>query len=179
MKPIGLSLGVDDRLERQDEEVPLATAENPTVAEICDRHRAVLATAFLAIGISSAAGATGHLVNHPSYLRWLEMATAAAGVLLIVGAMAWKTRRLQGRRGPYLGDQGFVAHTVTMAHVSSWSVTFILLGVMKVLVDDDTQLPIEFFLQTVLATMLVVHGAVFLFLNRSHGNDDALDDDRA
>jgi len=43
----------------------------------------------------------------------------------------------------------------------------------------DTGLPAEFFLQTVLAVMSLVHGVVFFVLNRSEDEDGIPEDDHA
>lgn len=154
------------------------THELPTPAEIGDRHRTLLAAAFLAIGLGYAAGAAGHLLDQPRPLRWLEVGVTALGMLIILGAMSWKARKLRGRSAPYLGGEGFVAGTVTRAHVVSWTATLVVLAFLKVFVDG-TGLPTEFFLQTVLAVMLVVHGAVFFALNRTTEEDGRTDDDDA
>lgn len=146
------------------------TLELPTPAEIGDRHRTLLSAAFLAIGLGYTAGAAGHLLDQPAPLRWFEVGATALGVLLILWAMSWKARKLQGRPAPYLGGEGFVAGIVTRAHVASWTATFIVLAFLKVVVDD-TGLPTEFFLQTVLAVMLLVQGVVFFVLNRATEED--------
>jgi len=142
-----------------------------SIAEICDRHRTLLAGAFLLLGGATAVEALGHFVHGHPVLVWIEIGGASGGALLIVGAMVWKSARLRGRRGPYLGGDGFVASTVSKAHVASWSATFVLVALLRILVDDETALPAEFFLQLVLAVMLLVHGAVFFVLNRSEPDD--------
>ncbi|MBD3221133.1 hypothetical protein GF314_07790 [bacterium] len=111
-------------------------------------------------------------------LGWIEHAAMAIGLVLVLWAMIWKSRRLRGRRASYLGDEGFVDRTVTRAHVVSWVATFVLVALLKVLVPDDTTLPTGFFLQLVLAVMLLVHGTVFFVLNRPDG-DSSGDVDRA
>lgn len=148
----------------------METDDTPTPAEIGDRHRALLSAAFLAIGCGYAAGAAGHLLDHPGVLRWLEIGTTSVGVVLVLWAMSWKARKLRGRSASYLGDEGFVATTVTRAHVASWAATFVTLALLKVF-GDDTDLPTEFFLQVVLAVMLLVHGIVFFALNRPESDD--------
>ena len=152
--------------------------ELPTPAEIGDRHRTLLSAAFLAIGLGYAAGAAGHLLDQPRPLRWLEVGVTAVGMLLVLWAMFWKARKLQGRSAPYLEAEGFVAGNVTRAHVVSWTATLVVLAFLKVFVDG-TSLPTEFFLQTVLAVMLLVHGAVFFVLDRTTAEDDLPDDDDA
>ncbi|HKK69573.1 MAG TPA: hypothetical protein VKA86_00035 [Candidatus Krumholzibacteria bacterium] len=150
----------------------------PTPAEIGDRHRSLISAAFLAIGLGYAAGAAGHLLDLAEPLRWLEVGATVIGVLLILWAMTWKARMLQGRSAPYLTGDGFVAGTVTRAHVASWTATFLVLAFLKVFVDDSS-LPTEFFLQTVLAVMLLVQGVVFFVLNRSTDEDGFPEDDDA
>ncbi len=154
------------------------THELPTPAEIGDRHRSLISAAFLAIGLGYAAGAAGHLLDLARPLRWLEVGATAIGVLLILWAMSWKARKLRGRSAPYLEGDGFVAGTVTRAHVASWTATFVVLALLKVFVDG-TGLPTEFFLQTVLAVMLLVQGVVFFALNRSTDAGGFAEDDDA
>ena len=148
----------------------METHDNLTPAEIGDRHRALLSAAFLAIGCGYTAGAAGHLLDQAGVLRWLEIGTMCVGVVLVLWAMFWKARKLGGRSAPYLGDEGFVGATVTRAHVASWAATVVTLALLKVF-GDDTELPTEFFLQVVLAVMLLVHGIVFFALNRPESDD--------
>jgi hypothetical protein len=138
-----------------------------SAAEIRDRHRTAVAAGFLALGLGLAAGALGHLLDGPRALQWAERGLAGLAMLLIVGAMVWKSTRSAGRGAPYLGGEGFVGEAVTRAHVASWTATFLLIGVLKVFVADRADLPHEFYFDAILAVMLLVHGLVFFVLTRS------------
>ncbi|MBD3161649.1 MAG: hypothetical protein GF328_06050 [Candidatus Latescibacteria bacterium] len=136
-------------------------------AEICDRHRTAVAAGFLALGLGFTTGALGHLIEGSQVLQWLERGLAGLAVLLIVGAMVWKSVKSVGRGASYIGGTGFVGEAVTKAHVASWASTFILISVFKVFVADRADLPHEFYFDVILAVMLLVHGFVFFTLTRS------------
>lgn len=138
-----------------------------SAAEICDRHRTLVAAGFLALGLGFATGAIRHLIEGPQALQWVERGLAGLAVLVIVGAMVWKSMKSAGRGASYIGGKGFVGEAVTKAHVASWASTFILISVLKVFVADQADLPHEFYFDVILAVMLLVHGFVFFALTRS------------
>ena len=138
-----------------------------SAAEICDRHRTVVAAGFLALGLGFAAGAIGYLMEGPRALQWAERGLAGIAVLLIVGAMVWKSMQSAGRGASYIGADGFVGEAVTNAHAASWASTFVLISVFKVFVADRADLSLEFYFDAILAVMLLVHGFVFFVLTRS------------
>ena len=138
-----------------------------SAAEVCDRHRTAVSAGFLALGLGFAIGALRHIIEGPQALQWVERGLAGLSVLLIVGAMVWKSMNSAGRGGSYIGEKGFVGEAVTRAHVASWGSTFILITVFKAFVADQADLPHEFYFDVILAVMLLVHGFVFFALTRS------------
>lgn len=149
-----------------------------SAADIGDRHRRLLALAMLSLGAMHAAWAAedvaGAEIAH--LLELVEAGCFLVALCLFAPMVLWK---LKARRGDewhlYTGDDGFVADSLSRAHIASWGATILLVTVLATLDRSMAGYPPELFLKIVAAEMLIVFSAVFLYLTRS--TDDEQDDD--
>ena len=121
--------------------------------------------------------------------KYLVAGFAFLALLLGASVAVWKLGNLRSltarERAAYLNPEGFVTDIFNRAQRVSWAVTFLLLiAVEAVVFDKDatgywTTLPVVFYFQLLLGTMLGVMASVFLVLSRAAAADDAEDGVRA
>jgi len=160
-------------------------------ADVADRHRIRMAAAALSMSFMFLTRALTHVVDPvlAKNLGYLVPGFAVLAVGLVGPTVAWKLRNLrklpQGERHAYWSPDGFVNDIFNRAQRVSWTVTFLMLMLLDVVVSDKdssgylTTLPLVFYLQLIIGVMLGVMASVFLILNRADGADDAEDGARA
>ncbi len=143
-------------------------------AEAKDRHIRMAALGLLLIALKFGLDATAHFVS-PETAELLDYGTIAASigaVLLILPLVFYKVFRLDPRdRAVYFSDQSFAMDALKRAQVFSWSVTFLLLVFLEILVDEPGALAPGFYLQAALTVMLGSTAVAFLVLSRDPGEE--------
>ena len=144
----------------------------PSIADVADRHRQLMAFAMLAMALLYLASAAIHVAG-PEAEPYLDVVVVGMAILMLalsVPIVYWKARKLPSReRFVYFSSEGYVAEILGRAHKASWGATLLLLVLLATIADNSylSELPGEFYMQFVLAVMLGVMSLVFLYLNRT------------
>lgn len=150
----------------------MSPEQEPSVADVGDRHRRFMALAVLAVGVMYGVQAVEHLVG-PVAAERLDVAVmglAVAIVGLLVPVFVWKARHLPaGEWHLYRGEGGYVAELLSRAHIASWGVTFVFLVALDLILERLPELPAGFFIQVVVAVMSTSFAITFLVLDREPG----------
>jgi len=155
--------------------------EEPSIPDVADRHRRLIALAMLALGTRYALTASTFFVDPglASTLGRLGDGFALLAVGLVIPVFLWKARNLSRERlHLYRDDDGFMARTMLQAHAGSWTLAFLVLILVELLDERSAGLPPVFLAELLLAVMLVSFAVIFLYLDSasrrgSAGADDA------
>ncbi len=152
----------------------MARSTRPSPADAGDRHRRLLALALLAFGLRYAFSASTELLGAEAagILYGLEVTMSLTMAALMAPIAIWKIRMPREEWQLYAGGDGFVEQALQRAQLASWSTTLVLLGFTAAYVERSTTLPARFFLEMILAVMLVVFSITFLLLSRAPADDD-------
>jgi len=152
--------------------------DRPSAADVGDRHRRLIALALVALSLMFATSAATFLAA-PAIQPALEFGVKALAVLtigMVLPVFIWKARNLRATEWAlYEGTEGFVADALARARNVSWVATFVLLVVLTFVTEDRERPPAEFWIQVVLAVMLLSFSAVFLY--RTRGADEEAEGD--
>ncbi|HKK92401.1 MAG TPA: hypothetical protein VJ925_03165 [Longimicrobiales bacterium] len=148
-------------------------ARTPSVPDVADRHRRMLAWALLFLGARYMTAVAIRRVDPSTaeLLGWAEIGFILAAVGFIIPIFVWKARN---RSSPdwslYRDPDGFVAESLVRAQGASWTVLFLTLIVFEYFARRTEWLSPGLVLEAVLATMLVSFSVAFLYLDRDPGD---------
>lgn len=158
----------------------MASDHAPSIPDVADGHRRLIAFALLALGVRYAVSAAAFLTGPgvASALELLGDGLALLAVGLIVPVLVWKARHRSERDWHlYRDEEGFVAQAIVRAQTASWTLTFLALILTETLDQTLGDLSWVFLFDGVLAVMLLSFSLIFLYLERSSfaGMEDAAD----
>lgn len=153
----------------------MSPERDPSIADVGDRHRRLMAFGLLAVGVMYGVQAVEYLVGPPA-ARGLDLLTVALAVTvlgLIAPIFVWKARFLpRGEWHLYRGEGGYVAEALSRAHIASWATTFLFLLALDLFLDRLPELPRGFFIKVGVFVMATSFAVVFLVLEREPGSEE-------
>ncbi len=153
---------------------PMNTSRPPTPADLGDRHRRFTVLAMLAAGLGFLCSSFESLwgSSQAPVLDFLEKGAMVSALALLLPMMLWKLRSPRSDWSLYRGDDGFIAETVSRAHIASWVTTlFVLLG-LGFFDQRLRDLPPGPILEAVVGVMFTSFAVAFFFLDWTPPEED-------
>lgn len=147
----------------------MPVSQDPSVPEVADQHRRLLAYALLALGGRYAVSVAAHFVDADliSPLGYVADAFALVAVALIVPIFVWKMRNAsEAEWHLYKNKDGFVAQTITRAQTASWVATFLVLVLLETVDALSEAAPTAVFFDLMLAVMILTFSGAYFYLDR-------------
>lgn len=147
----------------------MSVSQSPSVPDVADRHRRLLAYALLALGARYAVGVVAHFVDPAfgSSLGFVADGLALVAVGLVLPIVVWKMRNVSSADWHlYRNEDGFVAQTIARAHTASWVATFLVLVLIETVDSLSEALPAALFFDALLAMMTLTFSGAYFYLDR-------------
>lgn len=147
----------------------MSVSQGPSVPDVADQHRRLLAYALLALGIRYAVSVAAHFVdaNLGSPLGYVADAFALVAVGLIVPIFVWKMRNASDADWHlYKNEDGFVAQTIARAQSASWVATFVVLVALETVDGLSETAPTAVYFDVLLAVMILTFSGAYFYLDR-------------
>ncbi len=153
----------------------MSQPQGSPLAEVADRRWELIAVAVFLIALKSVASALMAVTDASwvRYLDWVEAATALGAMAIVLRLLFIKFARVpRAQRGRFLSMETYVGSAFKSAAFKSWGVTFVLLSMLATADRLLQKAPAEFFLNLVIAAMLLVFSLTFFILSRSTEDEE-------
>lgn len=148
-------------------------------ADIADRSLQLVAGAMFALALVFVLS-VAEFFTSDSTAAIINLAVKMLGIL-ILGLMVllyfWKFRPMsRDQRSRYLGEDGFLQIAFQKAMAKSWMLSFVILAILqaldKLILERLPEMPPEIIIQAILAFMLLLFSATFLFFTRAGSSNE-------
>ena len=151
----------------------MTSSTHPSPADSADRFLQLIVFSMFLMAILFGLSVAGHFVTEPvsAVLDGLQVAVAVTVIVLVLGAIIWKTRRLPASmrtRSELM--EGFLQGAFQRALAKSWGITFVVLALSQALdnlvLSRLPEMPAAVLLQAVLVLMLLSLCGAFVLYSR-------------